>query len=52
MTRFNFSTAIGLLSLLSNGVFAGLEDAKHSTKLDHSNFDAQIQVPEIGTLVA
>jgi len=55
MNSFNLRTALGLLvasSLLSNGVLAGLEDAKHSTKLDHSNFDAQIQVPEIGTLVA
>ncbi|KNZ55199.1 hypothetical protein VP01_2740g2 [Puccinia sorghi] len=49
----NPRTVLGLLvgsSLLSNGVLAGLEDAKHSTKLDHSNFDAQIQVPEIGML--
>ncbi|KAG0145674.1 hypothetical protein CROQUDRAFT_658331 [Cronartium quercuum f. sp. fusiforme G11] len=35
-----------------NGVMAGLEDAKHSTKLDHANFDVEIAKPEVGTLVA
>ncbi|KAH9812613.1 thioredoxin-like protein [Melampsora americana] len=35
-----------------NVVLAGLEDAKHSIKLDHANFDAQIQNPKVGTLVA
>lgn len=55
MNPLNLSTALALMAgslFLSNGVLAGLEDAKHSTKLDHANFDAQTQVPEIGTLVA
>jgi hypothetical protein len=53
MNPLNLSTALALMAgslFLSNGVLAGLEDAKHSTKLDHANFDAQTQVPEIGVL--
>ncbi|KNZ63856.1 uncharacterized protein VP01_1091g1 [Puccinia sorghi] len=50
MMSLNPQMVLGLLvgsSLLSNGVLAGLGDAKHSTKLDHSNFNTQIEVPEI-----
>lgn len=48
-----YSSRSSILLLLSsclaiNTVLAGLEDAKYSTKLDHANFDAETQKPEVG----
>ncbi|KAH8921238.1 thioredoxin-domain-containing protein [Atractiella rhizophila] len=47
-----YTSTLLSLALLSAQVYAGLEDAVHSKKLDSKNFQQSILQPEQGTLIA